>query len=98
MVMYRPTWCEDKTCSPLCQMPTLGGCQCRGKLALPSDHVTKAVNTMSECMYDKVTGSVHSFAINPDDIIVETYLGGEAMRAMGVSLPSAIIDNLPKGG
>ena len=98
MATARPIWCEDKICTPLCQMTTLGGGQCRGKLAVPTDHVSKAANTMSRCLYDKVSKSVHAFDINPDDIIVETYLGGEAMRAMGLALPNAIIDNLPRGG
>ena len=96
--MDRPVWCEDKNCSLLCYMPTLGGGQCIGKLSSPTDHINKAVNTMSRCHYNKVTDFVSSFDINHEDIIVETYLNGEALRASGLTLPSVIVNNLPKEG
>jgi len=95
--MDRPIWCEDENCSPLSQMPTLGGGQCIGKLFMPTDHINKAVNTMSRCHYDRAIKSVNSFNINHEDIIVETYLNGEALRILNLSLPKSIVDNLPKG-
>jgi len=97
MSLDRPEWCEDVSCSPLCQMETLGGGQCIGKLAVPVAHITPAANNMSRCHYDKVVRIVHSFAVNPADIIVEIYIGGESLRGLGLSLPSSIIDNLPRG-
>lgn len=92
----RPAWCEDNSCSPLVSMDTLGGGQCIGKLNEPTDHVNPKTNTMSRCHYDKVTNKITGcFAINHDDIIVETYINGEALRAQGLTLPRAIVDNLP---
>src|SRR3990172_10685857 len=91
----RPNWCEDITCSHVCYMPTMGGGQCIGKLAEPTDHVTKAVNLLTRCHYDKVSSILRIFHINKEDMIVDIYLNGEGLRFIGESLPSAIIDNLP---
>jgi hypothetical protein len=92
--MDRPEWCPDKSCVVTCYMSTKGGGQCVGVLAKPTDHITKGVDTMSRCHYD---GVVHSFCVNSEDIIVDTYLNGEALRTLGLTLPKAIVDNLPRG-
>mgnify|MGYP001567157665 CR=1 FL=1 len=93
----RPAWCEDKTCLPLCSADTKGGGQCIGKLAEATDHITPKVNFMSRCHYDRAVGKISGqFANNLEDIIVEVYIDGEALRAQGLGLPEAIIDNLPR--
>ena len=89
----RPVWCGDSSCEPLCSMETLGGGECIGKLVKPLNHIIKEGNTMRRCHYD---GLVRAFRINKEDLIVELYLIGEALKAQGLELPKIIVDNLPR--
>jgi len=91
----RPEWCEDKTCSPLCAAKTEAGGKCFGKLSIPINHVPEieGANTMSRCHY--IDGVLYGFYINLPDLILNVYLIGETLRAQGLYLPKAIVNNLP---
>ena len=92
-----PSWCKETDCYCLTFMDTLGGGKCIGKLRYPTDHITKGVNTMQRCHYDKTIESISPFHINLHDCIIDIYLIGEALRATGAGIPQAIVNNLPIG-
>ena len=78
-------------------MDTLGGGQCIGRLDTPTDHITEKANTMQWCHYNRATNNILPFHINHNDMIIYCYVIGEALRKQGLTLPSSIVNNLPKG-
>lgn len=92
--MKRPDWCKDEECQPLFSVKTKGGGSCIGKLSAPITHITKDANDLCWCHYDGYL--VTDFAENQYDLIVAVYMVGEVFRKLELSLPRAIVNNLPK--
>ena len=90
-----PPYCPDNTCIALAYMETLGGGKCIGKLNTPKSHIIKNINFLSRCYYDKKANKTTSSEINKDDFVVDIYLIGEALKALGLKIPASIAQNLP---
>ena len=89
-----PSWCNEINCSSLISKDTLGGSQCIGKLDHPQAHFGE-FNQFQWCVFDKAVLSSQKLLINQYDIRLFFYLFGEALKSQGLTVPAAIVDNLP---
>ena len=61
--------CPDETCQVLTVRPPVDGFICIGKLAKPTDHIVKGVNSLSLC-FKQGMGLRSQWHLNRNDLIV----------------------------
>ncbi len=85
--------CPDKkTCRPLAVLPMVEGFMCVGRLAVPTDHVTKGVNDLQLCTnLDRLGPKWYKrWHINEDDIVAFMDLLVRALEAADKERQNAV--------